>query len=347
MEAPPIQYVRTRDGFEIAYGVSGSGPLLVLAGAGLMHLQLAWRMPRLRDWLDRLASRFRLVQFDSRGTGLSTRGLVEGHSVEHYQRDIEAVVERLGLERFILFGHSFLPTCIAAQYAVQNPGRVSALILSAAVSALAAQRAPALFAAFPNEDWDMFLETIVEVGHRPESPAEAQEMVEIFRQAYDQQDFLLMVAAANRFSLVDLLPRLTTPTLVLNTQNAGLYPLKESLEVARLARARVVSLDGKPSFGDPEQGMRAIEAFLKDVLPDAPQTRVTGTSVRLEVLSPRQRQVLQLISQGKTNREIAEALVLSERTVQRHIADLYLKIDVRNRAEAVGYARDHAERQAV
>ncbi|HLG10686.1 MAG TPA: helix-turn-helix transcriptional regulator [Dehalococcoidia bacterium] len=46
-------------------------------------------------------------------------------------------------------------------------------------------------------------------------------------------------------------------------------------------------------------------------------------------------------------REIAEELVLSERTVQRHVADLYLKIDVRNRAEAVGYARDHAERQAV
>ncbi|HLG12054.1 MAG TPA: helix-turn-helix transcriptional regulator, partial [Dehalococcoidia bacterium] len=72
--------------------------------------------------------------------------------------------------------------------------------------------------------------------------------------------------------------------------------------------------------------------------------RVTGTSVRLEGLSPRQSQVLQLIAQGKTNREIAGELVLSERTVQRHIADLYLKIDVRNRAGAVGYARDHVVR---
>jgi len=55
-------------------------------------------------------------------------------------------------------------------------------------------------------------------------------------------------------------------------------------------------------------------------------------------LSPRQREVLGLIAQGKTNREMAEALVLSERTVQRHISDLYLKIDVRNRAEATSFA---------
>ena len=60
------------------------------------------------------------------------------------------------------------------------------------------------------------------------------------------------------------------------------------------------------------------------------------------VLSKRQNEVLQLIAAGKTNREIADALVLSERTVQRHIADIYLKIDVRNRAEATAYALSHA-----
>ena len=55
-------------------------------------------------------------------------------------------------------------------------------------------------------------------------------------------------------------------------------------------------------------------------------------------LSARQAQVLRLIAEGKTNREIAELPVLSERTVQRHIADLYTKISVRNRSEATSYA---------
>ena len=56
-----------------------------------------------------------------------------------------------------------------------------------------------------------------------------------------------------------------------------------------------------------------------------------------KALSDRKIEVLQLIVQGKTNREIADALVLSERTVQRHIADLYRAIDVRNRAEATAF----------
>jgi len=54
-------------------------------------------------------------------------------------------------------------------------------------------------------------------------------------------------------------------------------------------------------------------------------------------LTERQVQVLRLIAKGKTNREIAEELVLSERTVQRHIASLYTKIGARNRAEATTF----------
>ncbi len=55
-------------------------------------------------------------------------------------------------------------------------------------------------------------------------------------------------------------------------------------------------------------------------------------------LSEREVEVLRLVAQGKTNREIADELVLSQRTVQRHIANIYAKIDVRNRAEATTFA---------
>jgi DNA-binding NarL/FixJ family response regulator len=55
-------------------------------------------------------------------------------------------------------------------------------------------------------------------------------------------------------------------------------------------------------------------------------------------LSTRQLQVLRLIAEGKSSREIAAALVLSERTVQRHIAELYTRINVHNRAEATAFA---------
>ena len=55
-------------------------------------------------------------------------------------------------------------------------------------------------------------------------------------------------------------------------------------------------------------------------------------------LTPREVEVLRLISDGKSNREIANDLVLSERTVQRHIYNIYNKINVRNRAEATTFA---------
>jgi DNA-binding NarL/FixJ family response regulator len=55
-------------------------------------------------------------------------------------------------------------------------------------------------------------------------------------------------------------------------------------------------------------------------------------------LSERQHAVLQLIATGATTREMAISLVLSERTVERHIANLYARIGARNRAEATAYA---------
>ena len=55
-------------------------------------------------------------------------------------------------------------------------------------------------------------------------------------------------------------------------------------------------------------------------------------------LTQREVEVLLQLAQGKTNREIAGELVLSERTVQRHISNLYAKIYVRNRSEATAFA---------
>jgi pimeloyl-ACP methyl ester carboxylesterase/DNA-binding CsgD family transcriptional regulator len=337
MDAPPVQYARTSDGYDIAYGISGTGPTLVFVSAGFMHFQLAWKLPRLGDWLQELAAKFRVVQLDMRGAGLSSREL-PGLSVEDYQHDMDAVIDRLRLDRFVLYAHSFLPACIATQYAVRNPGRVSALILAAAVTRLASQRAPSLFAAFPNEDWEIFLRTLIQVGMDPEDPEQTREMLEMFKQAFDQRDFLLMVGAANRFSLPDQLQRLTTPTLILTTRSAGLYPLEQSLEVARLAGAKLVSLDGKSSYGDAEQGVSAIEAFLADTRGTSPM----GAPLRQDSpgLSSREREVLRLIAAGKSNPQIAEALVISLNTVQRHVSNILAKTGAANRTEAAVYARD-------
>jgi DNA-binding CsgD family transcriptional regulator/pimeloyl-ACP methyl ester carboxylesterase len=341
MDAPPVQYVKTSDGYDIAYCVSGAGPPLILTGAGFMHVQLAWQMPRLKDWLQSLAARFQLVQFDIRGTGLSARDVKEGLRADDYQLDLEAVVDGLGLGRVILFGHTFLPTCIAAQYAVRHPDRASAVIMSGTVSALGSQRAPALFSAIPDQDWDMFLRTIVQIGQDPESPAQAQEMVEIFKQSYDQRVFRLMAQAAFRSSLVDLLPQLKVPALVLTTRKLALYPPEEPLKVARLAHAQVVTLDGRGPYGDAGQGIQAIEAFLAALPSSQSQAGATTGGASAAALSERELEVLRLLAAGRSNQQIADELVISLNTVRRHVSNVFDKIGVANRAQATAYAKDH------
>jgi LuxR family maltose regulon positive regulatory protein len=49
----------------------------------------------------------------------------------------------------------------------------------------------------------------------------------------------------------------------------------------------------------------------------------------------RQSQILRLLCSGASNREISERLFLSENTVKFHLKNLYLKLDVKNRAQAV------------
>ncbi len=53
------------------------------------------------------------------------------------------------------------------------------------------------------------------------------------------------------------------------------------------------------------------------------------------LLTQREREVLELIARGATNREIAASLFLSPHTVKEHSSSLYRKLEARNRAEAV------------
>ena len=58
-------------------------------------------------------------------------------------------------------------------------------------------------------------------------------------------------------------------------------------------------------------------------------------------LTPREADVLGRVAAGRTNREIADDLVISVHTVERHIHNAYQKIGVRNRADATGYVIRH------
>jgi DNA-binding NarL/FixJ family response regulator len=78
---------------------------------------------------------------------------------------------------------------------------------------------------------------------------------------------------------------------------------------------------------------------------DAPGARAAAGADRgdatLASLTTREREVLELIATGLTNDEIAERLVLGVGTIKTHVNHIFLKLGIRNRAEAVIFAFDH------
>jgi DNA-binding NarL/FixJ family response regulator len=84
--------------------------------------------------------------------------------------------------------------------------------------------------------------------------------------------------------------------------------------------------------------------------PGEPQTTTPTPPGRLDSpavpgrpagLTARETEVLRLVAQGHTNREIADELVLSIRTVENHVFNIYAKLGARSRVEATAYALRH------
>jgi DNA-binding NarL/FixJ family response regulator len=106
------------------------------------------------------------------------------------------------------------------------------------------------------------------------------------------------------------------------------------------ARTRVLMADACRALGDRESADRELDAAraIFDELGAAPDlARLTETD---DVLSPRELEVLRLVATGATNRAIADHLVLSERTVDRHVSNIFGKLGVSSRAAATAYAFD-------
>jgi len=108
------------------------------------------------------------------------------------------------------------------------------------------------------------------------------------------------------------------------------------------ARVRALLAEACSACGDDEAAERerhsARQTFAR--LGALPDLRHLDASDR-HGLTPRELEVLRLVAGGGTNRAIADALVLSERTVDRHVSNIFAKLCVSSRAAATAYAYEH------
>ena len=116
------------------------------------------------------------------------------------------------------------------------------------------------------------------------------------------------------------------------------------------ARTRVLIAEACRALDDSEACALELEAALADFVrlgarPDAARVeRLLGGAAGHDAghgLSPRELEVLRLLAAGKSNREIAGALVISEHTVARHVQNIFGKLRVSSRAAATAFAFEH------
>jgi ATP/maltotriose-dependent transcriptional regulator MalT len=128
------------------------------------------------------------------------------------------------------------------------------------------------------------------------------------------------------------------------------FELWERLEVPYdSARVRVLIGQACRALGDDEAGgleCGAARAAFEQLgaRPDLARLESSAkaaTPRREHPLTARELEVLRLISSGSTNKAIAAALFVSERTIDRHVSNILSKLDVPSRAAATAYAYDH------
>jgi pimeloyl-ACP methyl ester carboxylesterase/DNA-binding CsgD family transcriptional regulator len=342
MDAPPVQYVRTSDGYDIAYSVLGSGRSFLTAPWPHSHLQLNGRSGEHLLLTRELSARFRLVQYDARGQGLSTRHLPSDLSCEGFLRDMEAVVDRLQLESFVLYGWGNAMGHIALLYAARHPERVDGLILQC--SAVHASAWPgSVFVDLSAQNWEYYLRLVARAraeGSRkladPSLPPPDEELLyETLRESVDQQDWQLTLKAFFDSDVSMVLPKLRAPTLVLHQRDFGPLPVEHAVKLAAcIPNSHLVLLEGASLHGDLKQFLGAVDDFVAS-LPSHQGAPMP------EALSVREVEVLRLLAAGRSNQQIADELVISRNTVRRHVSNIFDKIGAANRVLATAYARDH------
>jgi DNA-binding NarL/FixJ family response regulator len=124
-------------------------------------------------------------------------------------------------------------------------------------------------------------------------------------------------------------------SIIAALQAGALGYLTKDATRAEIGRAVLAAAAGQAVL-DPAVQQRLLSAAVR-----APAAVPAGPAPGDDDLTPREAEVLRLIAAGKSNREIARALFVSEATVKTHVNRIFAKTGSRDRGQAVHYAYQH------
>jgi DNA-binding CsgD family transcriptional regulator/pimeloyl-ACP methyl ester carboxylesterase len=343
--ATPITYARSRDGVTLAVTVSGRGhPLVEVPWVPFSNFRMGWANPLLSAFHAELERRLELIQYDGRGTGHSQRD-VSDLSLEAMVADLEAVVELSGHRRVNLLGqYTSVPHVLA--FAARHPERVERVAVYAGAArgwlAMSAAETQALLSLI-ERDWNLFAESAAHIWMGWSAGEAGRALADALRDAVSPHIARATLQAASGTDVSAEIGRVQAPVLVLHRAGMTQIPVEVPRELAaRLPRGRLAVLPGtQPALfvDDPAGAAKMLSDFYcEGAVPEQSPAAAPAPGTGASRLSRREVEVLRLLAAGDSNGEIARRLGVSPHTVERHVANIYRKIDARGRADATAYA---------
>jgi pimeloyl-ACP methyl ester carboxylesterase len=270
------------------------------------------------------------VRYDRPGCGLSDGPRETPWSLGLEAATIHGVMSAVGAPTFDLMGSS-LGVPVALDWAARHPETVSRLVLYGGWARGADIAAPDVrqnVVGLVRSHWGLGSDLLTEIFAPEASASTRSALANYQRQASTAEMAAELLAASYEIDVADRLGDVTAPTLVLHRHDDRAAPLEQSRLIAsRVENARLVELSGRshlPYIGDIDALVGEIRRFLG--------LRSLRTSAA-PTLTRRQQEVADLVSQGLTNREIAQRLTIDERTAEGHVERIRTKLGIRSRAQ--------------
>lgn len=322
-----VRFVHAGVDAEIAYAVEGVGPPLVVLPPWTTHLTAEGSLSGHDDFYQNLSPHHRVVRYDRWGTGLSGRCRTD-YSLE---RDLEVlvdVVDHLALRRFALVGPSHGGP-LAVVFAHRYPQRLSHLVLyGSRASALTSGDTWLALRKLILANWPLAARAIAAVATRGGDPKDVDAFADLLLLSASPETMVGLQDAAIQDDMGALLNSIQVPTLVLHRRDDSLVSANDAIQLAsRIPGARLELVEGAAhvhSVGDSASLAKRICAFTAG-----------GHRSPTAQVSEREAEVLDLVAEGRSNAEVAARLVLSVRTVERHLLNAYTKLGVHGRSEAI------------
>ena len=247
---PQIQYVKTKDGVNIAYYAIGQGPAVLYLNMPLSNLEAEWQVDAWRMAFTAAAQWSTLVRLDPRGFGLSDRD-PDDFAVDSFVLDIAAVVDRLGLDELRIHSDA-MATVPALAYTARHADKVTHLVQqppAASWEDMTSERLQKL-AELGKIDWKLATETAMRSVFPELTDQLVRDFAGLLSASIQPTSFERLREDAKRWDADADATSLSTPTLLIHRRNNPNFSMATTRRVAGLIKdSRVAFMDSGSEGG--------------------------------------------------------------------------------------------------